>query len=468
MPSGKKGPVDVITITDEPVPVVREPVPVVREPVPVVRTLLRFRTRTRVKTDTDTDTDGFHNPATRDPAIYDWVKNKHSWPEAVPHYVMREKERLDSMATLYLLDKNLLRDINKAIGSLKASRYQRLDLIGAGGFGQIYSAFHKDATIVIKYQNAIGMHQTVNANGKKEWTEVMFLDKLGKFGNPLVPNFYEFFETDDALLSGFPTPVVGIVMSRVEGKDLAKYIHEFVVDSVQTFEIFGKMVDIVSKLYAMNIVHGDVKLDNFVWDDKKRKLTAVDLGAMHYIDPDDLRLPACSSCAPPEGLGLTGQNMTEEGALVWCLGLVLYILRVNHWPFTVKGSEIVDPGNVSLHIPPAVGGRFEDIITRMLAKSPDERATLADVKNWVDGYNVPTDGWYYKGERAIRPPISWRAVAGSGKTGKRGIPTTGKKMFANLTKKVMKYHMQGGWPVNAPGDIRRNADIFSDVPVPRA
>ena len=81
-----------------------------------------------------------------------------------------------------------------------------------------------------------------------------------------------------------------LIMPKV-GKSLYQYMIDFDIgqgiDFVTAMKLGGQMIDLVDRLHAMNIIHGDAHISNFAFtDDTNTKLILIDFGRGQLLDPE--------------------------------------------------------------------------------------------------------------------------------------------------------------------------------------
>merc|ERR1740116_405459 len=94
-------------------------------------------------------------------------------------------------------------------------------------------------------------------------------------------------------------------------------------------------------LHSHNIAHRDIKLENFVYEDKDCKhLKLIDFGLSRIIDPSVRMHTLCGSLnyVAPEVLD---QEYTRQCDL-WSLGVITFILLAGYMPFSGEDDVLVE------------------------------------------------------------------------------------------------------------------------------
>jgi len=154
-------------------------------------------------------------------------------------------------------------------------------------------------------------------------------------------------------------------------------------------EIFKQTIHIVNFLHTNEIVHRDLKLDNFMvsWDSqsKKNKVVNVKLSDFDFADYEKDGTPLYVACGSPPYAApeLTVTNPIYDGKKtdVWSIGVLLYVLVCGKFPW-------YDPDMINLFqkirkeplcLPSHLSTDLKDLLSKLLDKDPIHRITVSNI-----------------------------------------------------------------------------------------
>ncbi len=245
----------------------------------------------------------------------------------------------------------------------KLGQFLLLDLIGAGGMGGVYYA--KDETlgryVAIKIMlQSLGSDKQFVENFKKE------AQAAARLNHPNIVQIYSFGQE-----KGQPY----IVMELVSGKALEKFIDpDAPLDPSVVLQVGLDIAHALSAADEAGLVHGDVKPENILFDDKgraklvdfgiasfaKQKGTHAGIwGTPYYIAPEKVR-----------------RETVDARADIYSLGATLYHALTGRPPFegetpieVVKARLQGMPAPV-IEVCPSISAAVDRIVMRMLQPDP--------------------------------------------------------------------------------------------------
>jgi non-specific serine/threonine protein kinase len=281
--------------------------------------------------------------------------------------------------------------------------YEILDLIGAGGMGEVYKArdTRLDRTVAIKVLlPGVSADPSSRARFERE------AKTIARLAHPHICTLHDVGEEAGSMF---------LVMAHLEGTTLARLIDNGPLPIEQALKIGAEIADAVDAAHQHGVVHRDLKPTNVIIT-SNGDAVVLDFGVakrVSYPQPtseDPTLEPTRSSVvmgtvsymAPEQALG----KPTDFRSDIFSLGVVLYEMVAGRRPFSGSTSyEIIDaiihrvPTTV-VALNPAVPLAVERVITRCLEKAPEDRFQAAAevagaLRNPVasalpDGSNVST------------------------------------------------------------------------------
>lgn len=290
---------------------------------------------------------------------------------------------VDGGVTLAASRKTTARPPKPELGGEISEKYEIQDLLGFGGFADVYKARRKeDGRLVAMKVPRLAGFDTLEPK--------VFLQEAELWSRLSHPNIVEVYE--------FGTkPYPWIAVEYMEGGSLRLRIGYLTLE--ESLDIAVKLCDALYYTHHLGIIHRDIKPENVLSDNERNpKLADWGLGKMMI----DLSMRSGSSGTPyyssPEQV-----NPAKFGDVGWWTdiyqcGAVLYEMITGKLPFegqstlelaiSISDSEIVKPSEVNPELPVAL----DDVITQCLAKDQGERykdismmkAALEDVKRSLE------------------------------------------------------------------------------------
>jgi serine/threonine protein kinase len=197
-------------------------------------------------------------------------------------------------------------------------------------------------------------------------------------------NFTDFFEDGKHIL---------FVMDYM-ATDLRELLYDvnMPIEESASQEIFYKIVGAVSHLHSLNIIHRDIKLENFLVGQSLDTIKLIDFGVSTEYDPANPPSMACgtSISAAPEMLNGSSYDSKID---CWALGIILFELLCNDLPFDTEDlaqyRKNVLNSKIDLnHYAPltVLSEQGKDLLSRLLAKDPAVRISCHDALEhpWFD------------------------------------------------------------------------------------
>jgi parallel beta-helix repeat protein len=257
--------------------------------------------------------------------------------------------------------------------------YKIISRLGKGGMGQVYRA--KDVNL----GRDVAIKFLLPEIAKDEEIVKRFLNEgriMATINHPAVISVYA---SDVEEESGIPF----LVMEFVDGKSLDKYHERLRKDTIELIRHFIQLLSGIHACHQKQIIHRDLKPENIIINKEgqlkildfgiarsatRQTKTGIALGTPHYMSPEQC---------------LGKQDITAK-ADVYAVGIILFEILTEVLPFAID-SQVDDPALtialMHLNQEPdfsdfknvAMGQEFKDLISKMIAKKPEERPEVPEI-----------------------------------------------------------------------------------------
>jgi len=256
--------------------------------------------------------------------------------------------------------------------------------VGQGAFGTVHRVVEKKSNQV---RAAKIMKLGKGGRARKKRKEIMQeIDIMKVCKHENVIDFIEYFSTKDRL---------SIILEFLGGKNLLeRLLDQDGFSEPQAHQFFKQMANAVHYLHEIDIVHRDVKLDNFLlenWSNDARIVLA-DFGLSHRLRRNDTLSHPCGT------LGYTAPEVVkgEEYELncdVWSLGVCLFVMLVGFAPFEGDTQpelrDLIIAGEYSMDTREwtKITKEAKDLIPNLLSYDHNQRYTSKDLleHTWILG-----------------------------------------------------------------------------------
>jgi eukaryotic-like serine/threonine-protein kinase len=308
----------------------------------------------------------------------------------------------------FAIEERLLAAADEPAMRERVGPYRLVSLLGRGGMGEVYLAERDDG----EYRSQVAIKLLAGGSGfhggEREHREHRLRRErqiLASLRHPGIATLYDGGITDD----GQPY----LVMEYVDGQPINEYCDAHRLTLRERLELFAKVCDAVQYAHARQVVHRDLKPSNLlVTPDGASKL--LDFGIAKLLDGADptlaeVRVFTPRRAAPEQMRGEPVCAATD----VYALGVLLFELLSGRLPF--QGEE------QGLDVPRELRGDLESILTKALARRPEDRYPVAgllaeDVRRHLAGEPVQArrQTWAYLSRKFVKRhafPITLVALA---------------------------------------------------------
>lgn len=265
--------------------------------------------------------------------------------------------------------------MTSATRDLFAGRYELTERIATGGMGVVWRARDRrlDRDVAIKlirpeYSDDPTFRQRLRLEARA----------TAAIRSPHVVRLHDVCET--------PDPEGGyeafIVMELVDGLPLSAVLRDGPLPVALTTAVIEQTASALAAAHERGIVHRDIKPANLMLDEHGR-VTVLDFGIARAADAvaltaTDLILGTARYISPEQADGRGATTASD----VYSLGIVAYECLSGAVPFDASSDVAVALAHLREPVPPlpeTVPGALADLVTRMLAKAPDDRPSAAEV-----------------------------------------------------------------------------------------
>lgn len=304
-------------------------------------------------------------------------------------------------------------------GAVLLKRYELLEMLGRGGFSQVWKAKDNLSETLVAIKFFIKQDESGVALCRQEFQRTFDLTQ---------DNIVRTIHFD--VIEGTPL----LIMSFCRNGNLSEkagLLSEMEIAEIVT-QICNALIYIHSK--SPVVVHNDIKPDNFLVDADRYllcdfgisqrlqfKLTQTlgyEEGVLHQTIPSGITPVAYRS---PELFDTKDRSRSEPSPMsdMWSFGASIYLLATGEPPFqggggltqyvTLKNTTNISTYDILLQHSTKFSEDFYDVIIKCLALDPLERPSAQQLKLWAENYLKTGQKWFGEEERksikSINNPI---------------------------------------------------------------
>src|SRR5436190_2303998 len=269
----------------------------------------------------------------------------------------------------------------------KLGRYEILSKLGSGGMGHVYLAqdtSELDRTVAIKLLPA-----DVATDQRRMQRFIREAKTVSGLNHPNVVTIYEF---------GQYAATRFIATEYVEGVTLREHMRSQTVSLDDVLDIAMQVAAALNAAHEAHVLHRDIKPDNIMVRRRDQIVKVLDFGlakpltpgngpgpesgtgALLYTEPG-IVMGTLNYMSPEQAVGLKTVDYRTD---IWSLGVVIYEMITGTVPF--PGKDLYEQLTaIQEHAHPPLSAfikslpeRLEEIISKALAKDPDQRYQTAN------------------------------------------------------------------------------------------
>lgn len=192
------------------------------------------------------------------------------------------------------------------LGSLLAGRYQVLQILGGGGFGQTYIALDTlrpgYPRCVVKQFRPVTHNPDFLETARRLFTsEAETLEQLGNHDQ--IPRLLAYFEENQEFY---------LVQEYIEGQSLRLEMipgQRWTEDRV--IFLLQQILNLLKFIHGQNVIHRDIKPENIIRRAYDQKLVLIDFGAVKQVHTQMISIPGQTEMTV--AIGTPGYMSTEQG-----------------------------------------------------------------------------------------------------------------------------------------------------------
>lgn len=241
--------------------------------------------------------------------------------------------------------------------------YEIIKTLGVSEMSEVFIVSDKN-------NNQMVLKRIKVANRRQYINEVKALKHLD---HPKIIKMYGYFEDKDYCY---------ILLEYIKGKDLYDFATQ---DTNKLSEnnvkyIIRQVIEAMIYCHQEGFIHHDLKLENILIDNDFN-VKIIDFGLSEQIPKDQLTVLYCGSHEYMAPEIIRRKPHLGEKADSWAIGVILYALLYQHFPFSPK-ERTPEVLSEKPHPPPIftygfyVSNSVKDLIYKMLIENPENRLNL--------------------------------------------------------------------------------------------
>ncbi len=257
-----------------------------------------------------------------------------------------------------------------ALEAAIGSQYEIIRLLGRGGMGAVYLARERalDRLVAIKALRP----EASDAEGVERFRREA--KTAAKLTHPNIVPLYSFGEVEGMMY---------FVMGFVQGEPLsAKLKRHGPLEASEVRAILADVADALQYAHERGVIHRDIKPDNILMEDETGKPVLTDFGIAKSVATGSTLTQLGTTLGTPHYMSpeqAAADKAVDGRSDLYSLGVVGYQLLAGRCPFEGDSAREVMVQHISREplslkaVAPSVPGDLAEVISRLLAKDPDQR-----------------------------------------------------------------------------------------------
>ncbi|KAG5182853.1 kinase-like domain-containing protein [Tribonema minus] len=252
-------------------------------------------------------------------------------------------------------------------------KYELLNLLGDGAFGQVRLGVHSDTgqRVAIKVMDVDRIKEQRMCRSVRREISVM-----KRLKHPNVLSLIEVLKSESHVF---------LVCELAEGGDLFdKIVDQDMFDEETTRTYFTQILDAMEYCHSVGICHRDLKPENILLA-ADGSIRVADFGFSRAFLDHGTVLEVYTRCGTPNFCApevLSGRRYDPVKADVWSLGVVLFVMLAGYLPFDdVSMDDLCAKIRVAdFSFPHHVRALARGLVSLMLTADPSQRIGVADIR----------------------------------------------------------------------------------------
>ncbi len=264
--------------------------------------------------------------------------------------------------------------VSSSLIGRRLGKYEIIELLGQGGMATVYKGYQPD----------IDRFVAVKVLPPHPGQDRQFVDRfrleartIAQLQHPHILPMHDY---------GSDADILYLIMAYVSGGSLKDRIERGPIPLHEAENLLRQMASALDYAHRRGVIHRDIKPDNILLDDEGNALLA-DFGIVKILEGDKtagltgtggvLGTPAYMAPEQSQGLGVTPK------ADIYALGVIVYEMLTGRQPYQadtpmqVMLKHITDPVPSLLQVSAGMPPALEPVMSRVLAKDPDDRYDTA-------------------------------------------------------------------------------------------
>lgn len=205
-------------------------------------------------------------------------------------------------------------------------------IIGRGAEGIVYYGVHKSSQIHVAIKQ---VKKYVGIKNIIQETQIQ-----ASINHKNVPKIFNVLQDNDYIY---------IIQEYVCGIELFDILAERKLNDKECRNIIHQLLNILEHIHSLGIVHGDIKPENILYNQKQNKIYLIDFGSARWISNRNQNTVTGGSLGYMSPELITGSPSSIKSD-IWAVGVLLYTISTGYPPF-FSDNEYRNNSNLLLNAP---------------------------------------------------------------------------------------------------------------------